>query len=142
MHGRHEKQQRQIVPRRNLEKEAMKIIITSEGASLESQVDPRFGRAKHFILVDTDSGEFSAHDNTQNLNAAQGAGIQAAQAVARLGAEAVLTGHVGPKAFTTLEVANVAVYTGVSGTVKEAIEQFTGGRLTPAAKADVQGHWS
>jgi predicted Fe-Mo cluster-binding NifX family protein len=120
----------------------MKIIITSDGNSLESQVDPRFGRAKHFILVDTDSGEFSAHNNAQNLNAAQGAGIQAAQAVARLGAETVLTGHVGPKAFTTLQAANVAVYTGVLGTVKEAIEQFKGGLLTPAAKADVQGHWA
>ena len=75
----------------------MKIIITSEGTSLESPVDPRFGRAKHFILVDTDTGEFSSHDNAQNLNAPQGAGIQAAQTVARLGAEAVLTGHVGPR---------------------------------------------
>ena len=142
MHRKHEKQQRQITPARNLKKEAMKIIITSEGSSLESQVDPRFGRAKHFILVDTDSGEFSAHDNALNLNAPQGAGIQAAQTVARLGSEAVLTGHVGPKAFTTLQAANVAVYTGVSGTVKEAIEQFKSGRLTTAAKADVQGHWS
>jgi predicted Fe-Mo cluster-binding NifX family protein len=120
----------------------MKIIITSEGSSLESQVDPRFGRAKHFILVDTDSGEFSAHDNAQNLNCPQGAGIQAAQTVARLGAEAVLTGHVGPKAFTTLQAANIAVYTGVSGTVKEVIEQFKSGQLRAAAKADVQGHWA
>jgi len=120
----------------------MKIIITSEGTSLESQVDPRFGRTKHFILVDTDTGEFSAHDNTQNLNAAQGAGIQAAQSAARLGAEAVLTGHVGPKAFTTLQAANIAVYTGASGTVKEAIEQFNSGRFAPAKKADVEGHWA
>jgi predicted Fe-Mo cluster-binding NifX family protein len=142
MHRKHEKQQRQSTPGRNLEKEAMKIIITSEGTSLESQVDPRFGRAKHFALVNGDTGEFSVHDNAQNLNAQQGAGIQAAQTVARLGAEAVLTGHVGPKAFTTLQAANVAVYTGVSGTVTEAIEQFKSGRLTPAAKADVQGHWS
>jgi predicted Fe-Mo cluster-binding NifX family protein len=120
----------------------MKIIITSEGTSLESPIDLRFGRAKHFALVDSDSGEFSTHDNTQNLNAAQGAGIQAAQTVARLGAETVLTGHVGPKAFTTLQAANIAVYSGVSGTVNEAIEQFKSGRLTPAAKADVQGHWA
>jgi predicted Fe-Mo cluster-binding NifX family protein len=120
----------------------MKIIITSQGTSLESPVDLRFGRAKHFILVDTDTGEFSAHDNAQNLNAPQGAGIQAAQTAARLGAEAILTGHVGPKAFTTLQAANIAIYTGISGTVKEAIEQFKSGRLESAAKADVQGHWA
>ena len=64
----------------------MKIAISSEGTSLESPVDPRFGRAKYFALVDTDTGECSFHDNTQNLNAPQGAGIQAAQAVANLGA--------------------------------------------------------
>jgi predicted Fe-Mo cluster-binding NifX family protein len=120
----------------------MKIVVTSDGTSLDSRVDPRFGRAKHFVLVNTETGEASSHDNAQNLNAPQGAGIQAAQAVARLGAEAVLTGHVGPKAFTTLQAANIVVYTGVSGTVKEAIEHFKSGRLTPAAKADVEGHWS
>jgi predicted Fe-Mo cluster-binding NifX family protein len=120
----------------------MKVLVTAEQASLESPVDPRFGRAKHFILVDTDTGAFSAHDNAQNLNAAQGAGIQAAQTVARLGAETVLTGHVGPKAFTTLQAAKITIYTGVSGTVKEAVEQFKCGRLTLAANADVQGHWA
>jgi predicted Fe-Mo cluster-binding NifX family protein len=120
----------------------MKLAVTSQGTGLDSPVDPRFGRAKYFIVVDTDSGESSAHDNTQNLNATQGAGIQAGQSVARLGVEAVLTGHVGPKAFTTLTAANVAVYTGISGTVKEAIEEFKQGLLAQAAQADVEGHWS
>ena len=59
-------------PRKNRENQSMKIVITSEGTSLESQVDSRFGRTKHFVLVDTDTGEFSAHNNTQNLNAMQG----------------------------------------------------------------------
>ncbi len=119
----------------------MKIVVTAQGAEMESPVDPRFGRAKYFVLVDTDTGQHQAHDNAQNLNAAQGAGIQAAQTVAQLGAETVLTGHVGPKAFATLTAANIAVHTGASGTVKEAIEQFQAGRLESAAKADVQGHW-
>lgn len=119
----------------------MKIVVTAQGAEMESPVDPRFGRAKYFVLVDTDTGQHQAHDNAQNLNAAQGAGIQAAQSVAQLGAEMVLTGHVGPKAFATLTTANIAIHTGATGTVKEAIEQFQAGRLEPAAKADVQGHW-
>ena len=119
----------------------MRVVVTAQGPTLDALADPRFGRAKYLILVDTDTGEHSAVDNEINLNAAQGAGIQAAQNVAQLGAEAVLTGHVGPKAFMTLQAANIAVYTGVSGTVGEAIEQFKSGRLTAAAKADVQGHW-
>jgi predicted Fe-Mo cluster-binding NifX family protein len=119
----------------------MKLAVTSQGTGLDSPVDPRFGRAKHFVLVDTETGEVLAHDNAQNLNAPQGAGIQAAQAVSQVGAEAVLTGHVGPKAFATLHVANIAVFTGASGTVNEAIEQYKNNRLQLATKANVEGHW-
>ena len=53
----------------------MKVAITSQGPDMASEVDPRFGRAKFFIVVETDTGEFTAHDNVQNLNAVQGAGI-------------------------------------------------------------------
>ena len=120
----------------------MKLAVTAQGAGLDSPIDPRFGRAKHFVVVDADTGAVSSHDNAQNLNAPQGAGIQAAQAVARLGVEAVLTGHVGPKAFTTLAAAKIAVYTGISGTVRDAVEQFKQGKLPLAAQADVQGHWA
>jgi len=120
----------------------MKIVVTSQGANLDSPVDPRFGRAKHFLLVNTETMQATPHDNAQNLNAPQGAGIQAAQAVYNLGASAVVTGNVGPKAFTTLHAAGVAVYLGASGTVREAIEQFRSGRLQPAEAANVEGHWA
>lgn len=119
----------------------MKLVITSQGNTLESPVDPRFGRAKYFVLVDTETNQVTAHDNVQNVNAPQGAGIQAAQTVARLGAEAVLTGNVGPKAFTTLQAAGIAIYPGASGTAQDALAQFQAGRLTVAAKANVEGHW-
>ena len=119
----------------------MKIVITSQGADLASAVDPRFGRAKNFILVDTETKEFSVHDNAQNLNAAQGAGIQAGRTVVDLGAEAVVTGNVGPKAFAALEAGGVKVYPGASGTVEEALEQFSSGELKPAGNANVEGHW-
>ena len=120
----------------------MKIAITSQGPDLASQVDSRFGRAKIFIVLDTDTDEFSAHDNTQNMNAAQGAGIQAGRTVVDLGVEAVITGNVGPKAFATLRAANVKVYPGASGTVKEAVDKFKAGQLPPADGANVQGHWA
>jgi len=120
----------------------MKIVVTSQGTNLDSAVDPRFGRTKHFLLVDTDTMQTTAHDNAQNLNAPQGAGIQAAQAVYNLGAGAVITGNVGPKAFTTLQAAGIAVYLGASGTAREAIEQFQAGRLQLAENANVEGHWA
>ncbi len=120
----------------------MKIIVTSPGTTLDSPVDPRFGRAKYFLLVDTDTMQTTAHDNIQNRNAPQGAGIQAAQTVYSLGAGAVVTGNLGPKAFRTLHAAGIAIYLGASGTAREAVEQFRSGRLQPAEAANVEGHWA
>lgn len=120
----------------------MKVVVTMQRPDLDSPVDPRFGRARYFLVVDTDTGTSTVHDNHQNLNATQGAGIQAAQAVAQLGAQAVLTGNVGPKAFAVLQAGEVAIYSGVAGTVRQALEEWRSGRLQPAAKANVDGHWS
>ncbi len=119
----------------------MKIAITAQQDNMDGPVDPRFGRARWFIVYDTETDEFTASNNEQNLNAAQGAGIQAAQNVARLGVAAVITGHVGPKAFTTLQAAKIKIFTGASGTVKEAIGKFQAKKLQTTDKADVEGHW-
>jgi predicted Fe-Mo cluster-binding NifX family protein len=120
----------------------MKIAVTAQGRDMTAAVDPRFGRASYFLVVDTDSGEFTVADNAQNLNAAQGAGIQAGRTVADLGVEAVVTGHVGPKAFATLQAAGVKVFAGAAGTVAETVEQFKAGSLGESDGADVQGHWA
>jgi predicted Fe-Mo cluster-binding NifX family protein len=119
----------------------MKVAVTSEGKDLDSRVDPRFGRAKYFLLVDSETGAFEAMDNRQNLNAVQGAGIQSAENVSRSGATVLLTGHCGPKAFLALKTAGIKVYTGLGGTVSEALGKFKEGGLKEAAGADVQGHW-
>lgn len=119
----------------------MKLAITSQSGTLQSPLDPRFGRAKCFILLDTETGAFSVVDNSVNLNAAQGAGIQAAKKIVELGADALITGHVGPKAFSTLQAGKIRIYTGASGTVADAIEQYNSGKLEAASSADVEGHW-
>jgi len=119
----------------------MKIAVTSQGQEMTSPVDPRFGRAKFFVVVETDTGESTAVDNSQNVSAAQGAGIQAGRNVVELGVSAVVTGHVGPKAFATLQAAGVKVYNGASGTIAEAVEQFKAGKLSASGGADVEGHW-
>jgi len=115
----------------------MKIAVTSLGESPESPIDQRFGRARFFVLYDLESGEWTVHDNKQNLEAAQGAGIQAAQHVLDLGAEAVITGHCGPKAFATLTAAEMDIYQEASGSVQEAIDAYKAGSLKKSAQADV-----
>jgi predicted Fe-Mo cluster-binding NifX family protein len=120
----------------------MKVAVTSRGSTLDDEVDPRFGRAQKFLVVDTDTGDSEAVDNRQNLEAAQGAGIQAARIVSEHGAEVVITGHCGPNAFRTLSVAGIKVVIGADGTVKDAVEKFKSGELKPTEGADVRGHWA
>jgi len=119
----------------------MTIVVTADGETLDAPVDQRFGRAAWFIVYDSLTKEFKVVDNRQSLDAAQGAGIQAAETISRLGAECLLTGHCGPKAFRALAAAGIRVYSGAGGTVAEAIASFEAGRLTQAAAADVDGHW-
>ena len=114
----------------------MKICITSQGENLDSAVDPRFGRCRYFIFADTDNFDFEAVENS-NIEAGGGAGIQSGQLVAKKEARAVLTGNVGPNAFETLRAAGINVITGVSGTVKEAIEKYASGGLKPTDKPSV-----
>jgi len=120
----------------------MKIAVSAQGRDLESPVDPRFGRARSFVVFDTETEQTIALDNQVNLNAMQGAGIQAARAVTGLGVSVVITGNIGPKAFAALEAGQVAVYSGAAGTVRQAIEAFQAGRLHPAQRANVEGHWA
>ena len=121
----------------------MKVAITSTGQKMESAIELRFGRAKYFILVDTTTGEYKIKDNSQNLNAAQGAGIQTGQNIVNLSAEAVITGNVGPKAFRVLQAAGIKIYLCGSGaTVAEAVEQFKAGDLKQVDQANVEGHWA
>jgi len=119
----------------------MKIAITAQGEQMQSPVDPRFGRAKWFIVIDTETGDFEAVDNKKNFNAAQGAGIQAGRNAAELGVEAVVTGNVGPKAFATLNAAKISVHTGAKGTVQEALDKFKAGGLESSQGANVEPHW-
>jgi predicted Fe-Mo cluster-binding NifX family protein len=118
----------------------MKIAITSTGQTLDSQVDPRFGRATYLIIVDTENMEFKAIEN-QNINSAGGAGINSAKVVIDAEAKAVLTGNCGPNAQRTLSAAGVKLYTDVKGTVSEAIELFKTGGLVETSEPNVQSHF-
>ena len=120
----------------------MKIAISTSGNDLSAPLDTRFGRAARFLVYDTESKTFELEDNEQNLNAAQGAGIQAAQNAASTGAKAVISGHFGPKAFRVLNASNIAMHTATATTVQEALNQFLANELPPLTSADVEGHWA
>ncbi|MBN1546120.1 MAG: NifB/NifX family molybdenum-iron cluster-binding protein [Syntrophaceae bacterium] len=119
----------------------MKVVFTTSGDSLDAPLDGRFGRAPKFLVYDLDSDKFEVIDNKQNLNAAQGAGIQAAETVARSGAKALVTGHCGPNAFQVLSAAGIKIFNSRAATISEALEQYRQESLPVANAADVKGHW-
>jgi len=120
----------------------MKIAISISGNSLDSPFDARFGRASAFCLVDTESGEWQALDNPA-LSAAGGAGVQAAQFIAKQGTEAVVSGAFGPNAFDTLAAAKIEMYLAPGNqthTAAEILAMFKAGQLTKAEAATHEGH--
>ena len=112
-----------------------------EGKSTTSAIDPRFGRAKYFIVYDDADKTWETIDNIQNLEAAQGAGIQSAATVVNAGCGVLISGHCGPKAFAALSKAGVAIYLSSGGTVAEALEAYRNGTLERIDNPDVEGHW-
>jgi predicted Fe-Mo cluster-binding NifX family protein len=120
-------------------KDTMKICISSTGQDLAAKVDPRFGRAQRYIIIDTETKAFECVENPAAM-AGGGAGTKAAQLVINKAVQAVLTGNIGPNAFAVLGAADIAIYTGVSGTVQEAVDVFLGGTLQPVAAPTAEAH--
>lgn len=114
----------------------MKIGITAKGDNLDSEVDPRFGRCKYFIIVDPDTLEFEAIENF-SIEASGGAGVQSGQLVATKEVEVILTGNIGPNAFQILQSAGIKTITGASGKVREAIEKYKKGGFKPVEGLNV-----
>jgi len=115
----------------------MRVALSATGNTMESGLDQRFGRAASFIIIDTDTMEYEAIDNTTSSG---GAGISAAQLVADKDAEAVITGNVGPNAMNVLKAANIDIYKGSAATVKENVELFKKGSLEKI-HTHVQAHF-
>jgi len=118
----------------------MKVCVTSVGDNLDSDVDPRFGRCKYFLIIDTDSMNVESVSN-DGMMASGGAGIQAAQMVAKTGAGTVITGNIGPNAFQTLTAAGVKVITGVNGIIKDFVDKFNRGKLEKTETPSVRSHF-
>jgi len=108
----------------------MKVAISSTGKDLESQIDVSFGRCAFFIIAEIKNGKIEKIKSIANPNVGVGggAGISAAELVANEGVKAVITGNVGPRAFSVFSELKISVYR-ASGTVKEALEKLAAGEL-------------
>jgi len=118
----------------------MKIAVSAMGTTLDAEIDPRFGRCQYFIIVDPETMQFEALENSSAM-AGGGAGISTAQTIAGKGIEAVLTGNCGPNAYQVLSAAGIKVITGVAGKVQDAIEGYKLGKFKASSQPNVAGHF-
>jgi len=117
----------------------MKIAITSTAPDLDAKIDPRLGRAQYFIILDPETMEFESIENP-NINLGGGAGIQSAQLLSEKGVSAILTGNCGPNAFQVFDAAGIQVIVGVTGNVRQAVDNFNAGTFSAAPQANVADH--
>jgi len=102
----------------------IKICITSTGSDLSSPIDPRFGRCAYFLIVSDKGKLIKAVPNT-GAQSMRGAGVSAAQIVADEKVETVITGNVGPNAYTILKSLGMKIFHGASNmTVEQALQAY------------------
>jgi predicted Fe-Mo cluster-binding NifX family protein len=118
----------------------MKVAISASAESLDASVDPRFGRCAYLLVVDTATDQIVSGGRNEVASAAGGAGTQTAQWIIEQGAEAVLTGNLGPNAFQVLQAGKVRCHTGVAGTVRDALAAFGRGELHETTANTVPPH--
>ena len=118
----------------------MKICVSSTGKDLDANVDPRFGRCGYFIIIDPKTMNFEFISNKSSI-ASGGAGIQAAQTVAKTGASTVITGNIGPNAFEILQAVGIKVITGANGVIKNIIEKFNNDDFKETNSPSVESHF-
>jgi predicted Fe-Mo cluster-binding NifX family protein len=118
----------------------MKIAVSAMQPSLDADIDPRFGRCLYFLIIDPDTMQFEALENSGAM-AGGGAGISTAQMIAGKGVEVVLTGNCGPNAYEVLSAAGIKVFTGVAGKVQDAIAGYKLGKFKASSQPNVAGHF-
>lgn len=118
----------------------MKIAVTaSDNNGLESNIDTRFGRAPYFAIIDTETMDIKFISNSAVMSNS-GAGVTAAQTIVDQKVNALISGKLGPKAFTALKAAELKLYTYNDGTIKKAVEAFKSGNLEELIKANNNSH--
>ncbi|WP_066636117.1 NifB/NifX family molybdenum-iron cluster-binding protein [Desulfolucanica intricata] len=117
----------------------MKIAVSAQGQDLNDPVNQRFGRCEYFVIYDQTNDSIQALANPGG-NSSGGAGIKTAQTLANNNVDIVLVGNIGPNAVETLNAANIDIYTGIQGTVKDSLELYKKGKLPKIEKPNVSSH--
>lgn len=124
----------------------MKIAITAESNNgLDSPVAQHFGHAPFFILVEIENGEVRTVQDVANPFLQGHQPGQIPDFIQQQKATVILSGGMGGRAIEFFAQAGIQAATGASGTVRQALENYLGGKqknAAPCAESVAHGHGS
>lgn len=107
----------------------LKICISATGDSLNASLDPRFGRAIFFLIINSEGELIKAIKNT-GKQAMRGAGVTAAQIVADEKVDVIITGNIGPNASIVLSASKIKIFIGLPETpILDVIKKYQENKL-------------
>lgn len=101
-----------------------RVVVTSTGPDLDSEVDLRFGRAQYFIVIQLDSGAITVLSNEDSDKSDKGVGIRSFQRIVDAGVEVIITGRVGQKVMGMMSSSGISAFVVSGGTVREAFDLY------------------
>jgi len=116
----------------------MRVAISVITPERDAVLDTRFGRAKAFVVMDTETNEWQGYANPA-VGATGGAGVEAAEFIVEKDAEAAISGAFGPNAYDVLSAANIGMYQAETGTATELVQKLKDGALEPVKSYSVRG---
>lgn len=117
----------------------MKIALPVNDKSTEASVYETLGRTPYYLIYDTESRESVFLDNSA-LASQGGAGIKAAQTLVDSKVKALLTPRCGENAAEVLKTANIKLFKTINDSIKDNLEAFNEGKLSPLAEIHTGFH--
>lgn len=103
------------------------LLIASSGSNINSDVSVQFETSRNFIVVDPKTGEYKIYSNNWNSYNID----QAKNYIMKNNVGAVITGTMNIDTYKILHATHVAIYTGVTGTVDNAVEMYKNNKILP-----------
>jgi predicted Fe-Mo cluster-binding NifX family protein len=99
-----------------------KYLVASSGDTLDSKVSGRFGHSGYFLIIDPQTMEFKIFPGIGKDEYMQGIGK-----FINLGIKKVITGNIGPSAYSEVISSGCTVYLCRNMSVREAIKKVENG---------------
>ena len=117
----------------------MKILLATDGETLESKIAKRFGHANYYLIFENESNELDVR-----INSGHNDDHSSLVDLANEGVTDFIVGNIVPNAFKVLNDKNTKVYLARKFIAKEALDKFLNNELgeltTPTIKRSIEGH--